>query len=252
MRLSNHQENSRRREGLLVIDKTPGPTSFDIVREVRRLAGGEKVGHTGSLDPFATGVLVLLLGRATRLSQSILDADKVYRARLELGSNTDTMDRTGQVTEKMPIPDLSSDRIASVIKGFEGVWEQVPPAFSAKKINGVRLYELARQDIRVKLSPIPVKLYRIDMLGFESPYVDFEVHCSKGTYVRSLAQEIGAKLGTRAHLVELRRLMCGGFSVDESMTLSHFSESVEENLEKGYGNYVRYLRACNAAGYKNS
>ncbi|MBI1859912.1 MAG: tRNA pseudouridine(55) synthase TruB [Deltaproteobacteria bacterium] len=232
------------REGLLVIDKHPGPTSFDVVREVKRLAGGEKVGHTGSLDPFASGVLVLLLGKATRLSQTLIDADKVYRAKLQLGLATATMDCTGEVSERKGVPEIAEDQVRAVLKGFEGIWEQVPPAYSAKKVNGVRLYELARQDIHVKLSPIPVKLFRVDLISFESPSIEFEVHCSKGTYVRSLAHEIGQRLGTVAHLTELRRLMCGNFSIDQSVTLDGFSEQVSDHLRKGYTNYVKYLRYC--------
>lgn len=244
------QREFARHEGLLVIDKHPGPTSFDVVREVKKLAGGEKVGHTGSLDPFASGVLVLLLGKATRLSQSLLDADKVYRAKLQLGVATHTLDRTGEISNTKPVPVCDLEQVRAVLKGFEGTWEQVPPSYSAKKINGVRLYELARQDIHVKLSPVPVKLFRVDLIAFNTPFIEFEVHCSKGTYVRSLASEIGLRLGTVAHLTELRRLMCGSFSIDQSVTLAGFSEQVSEHLEKGYSNYVKYLRFC-SQGYAN-
>ena len=236
--------SSLKREGLLVIDKSVGPTSFDVVRDVKRLSGGEKVGHTGSLDPFASGVLVLLLGKATRLSQSLLDADKVYRAKLQLGIATNTLDRTGEVSQTKDVPQLSRDIVLEVLKKFEGVWEQVPPAYSAKKINGVRLYELARQDIHVKLNPIPVRLFRVDLISFESPVIEFEVHCSKGTYVRSLAAEIGLRLGTVAHLIELRRLMCGSFSIEQSVTVQGFSEQTQDQLKIGYSNYVKYLRFC--------
>ena len=229
-------------EGLLVIDKSPGPTSFDVVREVRRIAGGEKVGHSGSLDPFASGVLVLMLGRATRLSQVLTETDKVYRARVLLGTATDTMDLTGQVTGTEPVPSLCSQDIERVLRGLEGTWEQVPPVYSAKKVNGVRLYKLARQDIRIKLAPIPVKLHQLKLLAFESPFIDLQVHCSKGTYVRSLAGEIGQRLGTVAHLYELRRLACGPFSIDESVTLADLKNNAPDCLKKGYGNYLRYLR----------
>src|SRR4051812_2619692 len=135
------------RESLLIIDKTPGPSSFDIVREVKRLSAGEKVGHTGSLDPFASGVLVLLLGKATKLSNCLLNADKSYRALVKLGDSTDTMDRTGTTRETKPIPELTREKVDEVLKSFLGEWLQTPPMYSAKKIRGVRLYELARQQI---------------------------------------------------------------------------------------------------------
>lgn len=237
------------KESLLVIDKSPGPTSFDIVREVKRLCAAEKVGHTGSLDPFASGVMVLLLGRATKLSQSLLEADKVYRAKLKLGVQTDSFDCTGRVVQEQEVPIISQEMVESVLKGFVGIWEQVPPAYSAKKINGVRLYALARQDIHVRLAPIPVQLFKLELVSFEAPYIEFIVHCSKGTYVRSLASEIGKRLSTVAHLVELRRLACGTFSVDESVTLPRFAETVLDCLDTGYGNYVKYLRACGNSKY---
>lgn len=233
-----------RNESLLVIDKSPGPTSFDIVREVKRLSGGAKVGHTGSLDPFASGVLVLLLGRATKLSGTLLESDKVYRASLKLGEETDSQDCTGRVIEEKSVPPLTRNNVDAVIEGLEGVWNQVPPVYSAKKVNGIRLYELARQDIYVRLTPIPVKLFRMKLISFQSPIIEFQVHCSKGTYVRSLASEIGRRLGTVAHLVELRRLACGSFSIDDSVTLPSFAQCVSDHLDRGYNHYLKYLRSC--------
>jgi tRNA pseudouridine55 synthase len=238
-------------DGLLVMDKQPGPTSFDVVREVRRLSGGVKVGHTGSLDPFASGVLILLLGRATKLSQELLESDKVYRATVQLGSATDTMDCTGKITEEQPVPALSVEHVASVLASFGGVWHQVPPSYSAKKVHGVRLYELARQDVHVRLEPIAVKLYRIQLLSFENNRVSFETCCSKGTYVRSLAHEFGKRLGTVGHLFELRRLACGSFSIDDSVTLERFSSQVQEWLKTGYGNYLRFLRSRGGLEYRH-
>lgn len=230
-------------ESVLVIDKTPGPSSFDVVRDVKRLSRGLKVGHAGSLDPFASGVLVVLVGRATKLSNALLNADKSYRAVLKLGEATDTMDRTGTVQVTEPVPALTVAQVESVLKSFEGVWNQVPPMYSAKKIQGVRLYELARQNISVPRLPIPVNLYRVELVELNPPYVTFEVECSKGTYIRSLADEIGRRLGTVAHLAELRRLSCGNFRLEESLPVAQLAQEPARYLKEGYRNYVRLLRA---------
>jgi tRNA pseudouridine55 synthase len=234
---------SSTRESLLVIDKTPGPSSFDVVRQVRRLLGGEKTGHTGSLDPFASGVLVLLTGKATKLSDTLLTADKSYHARIKLGEATDTMDRTGEIVGSAAVPELTLSGIAEVLKGFEGEWMQVPPMFSAKKVHGVRLYELARQKIHVRRPPIPVQLYRVQALSYEAPFLEIEVQCSKGTYIRSLAEEVGRRLGTVAHLAELRRLSCGAFTLGDSVTVEKLGENVELGMERGEQNYRRFLQS---------
>lgn len=230
------------REALLVIDKSPGPTSFDVVRQVKRLVGDTKVGHTGSLDPFASGVLILLLGRATKLSNALLNADKSYRAKVKLGESTDSMDCTGKIDKQMPVPELLEAEIESLLKSYEGEWMQTPPMFSAKKVNGVRLYSLARQNINVRRLPIPVQLYRMDFLGWEPPFIHFEVHCSKGTYIRSLADDIGKRLGTVAHLAELRRLTCGEFTLADSGTLETIASDLPLAMNQGFHNYVRLLR----------
>ena len=230
-------------ESLLVIDKVAGPSSFDVVRQVRRLFGGVKVGHAGSLDPFATGVLVLLLGKATKLSNALLNADKSYLATMKLGESTDSMDRTGLVTETKEIPPLTLEQIGQVLKSYEGEWHQMPPMFSAKKIQGVRLYELARQNISVPREKIPVQLYKVEVLSYEHPLVKFEVHCSKGTYIRSLADDIGKRLGTVAHLHELKRLSCGDFSLEDSVTVEELGKDVNGWRPRGYQNYVKLLSA---------
>lgn len=231
-------------EALLIIDKTPGPTSFDVVRDVKRIfaQNGIKVGHAGSLDPFASGVLIVLLGKATKLSNALLNADKSYRATLKLGESTDTMDRTGKVDKQAEVPPLIPADVERLLKSFEGEWLQTPPMYSAKKIHGVRLYELARQNINVRRLPIPVQLYRMDLLSVESPFIHFEVHCSKGTYIRSLADELGRRLGSVGHLHELRRLTCGEFHLGESITLESLRADPEGCLRAGYRNYVRLLR----------
>lgn len=226
---------------VLVIDKVQGPSSFDVVRDVRRIFHGEKTGHAGSLDPFATGALVLLLGKATKLSGALLNADKRYFGIAKLGVATDSLDCTGNVTETRDVPPLSEQTITQVLKSFEGIWEQTPPMYSAKKVQGVRLYQLARKNVEIKREVVPVEIFELNLKRWESPYLHFEVHCSKGTYVRALADEIGKKLGTVAHLSELRRLSCGPFQLSEGVTVETLRENTKHYLEGGYQNYVRLL-----------
>ena len=229
-------------EALLVIDKPVGPTSFDIVRKVKRLVPNVKVGHSGSLDPFASGALVLLLGRATKLSGLLLNADKVYHATMKLGVATDALDCTGKVVEEKSVPVLDRETVEKTLLGFQGIWNQVPPMFSAKKIQGVRLYELARKQIAVPREPVPVDLHELKLLKFEGDVVEFYVHCSKGTYVRSLAAEYAERLGTVGHLTALRRLACGPYKLEEALTLEGFSSDVPTALANGYRQYVRLVR----------
>jgi tRNA pseudouridine55 synthase len=230
-------------EMVLIVDKQDGPTSFDVVRKVKRILGGNaKVGHAGSLDPFATGVLVILTGKATKLSDALLTADKTYRAWAKLGEATDTMDRTGTVEKTAPVPELTKEKIEEVLAGLQGEWWQTPPMYSAKKVQGVRLYELARQNIRIKRDPIAVQLHRLELISFQDSIVEFEVSCSKGTYIRSLAEEIGQRLGTVAHLTELRRLSCGEFALAESATLEQLQENFSQWQEKGIRNYRKLLQ----------
>lgn len=229
-------------EALLVIDKTVGPTSFDVVRKVKRLVPRVKVGHSGSLDPFASGVLVLLLGRATKLSGLLLNADKVYHATMKLGVATDALDCTGKVVDERPVPTLDAEAVDGALQSFRGTWNQVPPMFSAKKIQGVRLYELARKQIAVPREPVPVELHELKLLKFEGDVVEFYVHCSKGTYVRSLAAELAERLGTVGHLTALRRLACGPYKLEEALTLERLSADVPGALANGYRQYVRLVR----------
>lgn len=231
------------RELVLVMDKEVGPTSFDIVRKVRRLfPRGTKVGHGGSLDPFASGVLILLAGRATKLSGALLNADKVYQAKIRLGVATDSMDRTGKEVDRRSVPELTSQMVQAVFSGLEGDWDQIPPMYSAKKQNGVRLYSLARQNVEVERDAVRVRLHRLTLLKLEPTSIEMEVHCSKGTYVRSLAEEIGRRLGTVAHLEELRRLECGIYRLNESCTVEALEAEPERWMRSGFDNYVRLVR----------
>ncbi len=231
------------RELVLVIDKEVGPTSFDCVRKLKPLfPRGTKVGHGGSLDPFASGVLIVLVGRATKLSGALLNADKVYQAKIRLGVATNSMDRTGEVTDRQPVPAITAREVEAVFSGLEGNWEQIPPMFSAKKQNGVRLYSLARQNVEVVREPVTVRLHRLTLVKHEGDVIDMEVHCSKGTYVRSLAAEIGQRLGTVAHLEELRRTECGIYKLAEGCTLGQLEGDLEGWFKKGFDNYVRLVR----------
>jgi len=230
-------------EAVLVIDKVAGPTSFDIVKQVRKFTRIKKVGHAGTLDPFATGALVLLTGRATKLSNALINADKRYQAVIKLGEATDSLDHTGKIVESCPVPALEAEQVKQILRGFIGEWKQMPPMFSAKKVQGVRLYELARKNITVKREPISVQLYDLRLVSLNGSFLSFEVHCSKGTYVRTLADEIARKLGTVGHLIELRRLSCGPFSLDGAVTVEQLLEGSLEWQAVGYRNYVKLLSA---------
>jgi tRNA pseudouridine55 synthase len=210
-------------DGILLVDKPSGKSSFLIVSIVRRRTRQPKVGHSGTLDPFATGLLVLLLGRQwTRLAGTFLNDDKEYEASIFLGAATDTYDRTGVVTARSSIVPSLSD-IERVVSEFQGECLQTPPMFSAKKVDGKRLYDLARKGICVERQPKIVRLVTT-VCSYQYPYLSIHVACSKGTYIRSLAHDIGEKLGCLAHVIELRRTRSGPFSVDEAITLSELDE----------------------------
>ncbi len=230
-------------DALFVVDKPPGPTSFDVVRSLKRVLGKAKIGHTGSLDPFASGVLILLVGRATKLSNILINADKSYFGRARLGTATDSMDGTGAVVETEVVPELTREAVEAALKSFEGTWYQTPPMFSAKKVKGVRLYELARQQISIRREPIPVKIYSTRLVSFEAPFIEFEVHCSKGTYIRSLADELGRRLGTVGHLEGLRRLSCGEFELSQAVTVEDLTQNFGNHQRQGWEHYVNFLKS---------
>lgn len=201
--------------GIFLVDKPVGPTSFDIVRRVKHIFPGYKVGHAGTLDPFASGLLLILVGKATRWSDLLMASKKTYQATLSLGKTTDTLDHTGNITTTAPIPFLTQSQIEGVFQSFLGEWLQEPPMFSAKKKGGVPLYRLARKNIIVERVKSPVHIYELKLIDFKEENVVFEVVCSKGTYVRSLGKEIAEKLGTVGHLTQLRRVQSGPFRVAE-------------------------------------
>lgn len=226
-------------EAVFILDKPAGPTSFDMVRQIKKVYPKEKVGHAGTLDPFATGVLIILLGRATKFSDKLLNSDKTYRATLRLGVETDALDLTGKLVKEADIPSLSASDVEICLKSLEGTWEQTPPMFSAKKVQGVRLYELARKEITIPREKKPVQLYSLKLVEFTPPDITFEVHCSKGTYIRSLGKEIAEKLGTVGHLTALRRLSCGPFLVEKSLTLEQIYADPKGVRALGYENFAQ-------------
>ena len=200
--------------GILVVDKPEGWSSFGVVARVRRAARGAKTGHAGTLDPLATGVLVLALGPATRSIERLMATDKRYRTVVDLSAFTTTDDREGERTEVAASPPERA-AVEAVLARFRGVIQQEPPAFSAMKVGGVRAYRLARDGAPPVLPPRPVRIDRLELLRYEWPLAELEVHCGKGTYIRSLARDLGKALGTGGHCASLRRTAVGPF--DESM-----------------------------------
>ncbi len=203
--------------GLLVIDKAPGMTSHDVVAIARGALKIKKIGHCGTLDPMATGVLMLLINKATKLQDLLMAEDKVYTGSLKLGVLTDSQDADGNVVEERKVPALSESEVRFAFDHYLGNFEQIPPMVSAIKKHGVRLYKLARQGVTVEREPRAVRVtdYHIDQLDL--PRIDFTVHCSKGFYVRTYAHDIGEKLGCGAHLTSLRRTRSGKFDLTNSI-----------------------------------
>lgn len=211
-------------DGIILIDKEEGMTSFDVVKAIRRILTVKKVGHAGTLDPFATGLLIILLGQGTKLSNYLMAGDKVYEATMRLGVETDTQDPTGRVVKRCLVPEFEPEFIRKVAHRFVGEIEQVPPSFSAVNYRGKRAYELARRGIKMDLQKRRVKVHSLAITSLNLPDVTMKVTCSRGTYVRSLAADLGKELGTGAHLKALRRFSSGPFSVKEALSL----EDVEQ------------------------
>jgi tRNA pseudouridine55 synthase len=211
--------------GLLNIDKPQGPTSHDLVAAVRRGTGVKKVGHAGTLDPMATGVLVLCLGPATRLSEYVMGHAKTYVARLRFGAVTTTYDAEGAIVAEDPRP-VSREAVEAVLDAFRGPILQVPPMVSALKQDGRKLYELARAGIEVERAPRPVTIDRLDLTAWEPPFATLRVDCSPGTYIRSLAHDLGQAVGVGAHLVALQRAASGAFRVEEAVAWEAFAEAM--------------------------
>ena len=206
-------------EGVLVLDKPAGPTSHDIVEKVRRFTRRQRVGHTGTLDPMATGVLPLCIGRATRLARFLTSSRKHYAGTLLLGVTTDTYDAEGQIRERRPADAIQPADVRGAAASFMGNLMQAPPAFSARKIQGQPMHRLARAGNDVPHKPAPVTVYRFEILEIDDGVVRFEAETSPGTYIRSLAHDLGEMLGCGAHLTSLRRLASGSFGIDSAHAL---------------------------------
>jgi len=214
--------------GILNVLKPPGMTSFDVVAYLRGILKIKKIGHTGTLDPGAAGVLPVCTGKATKAIEYLSDKDKVYRAELLLGVSTDTQDSYGEVIIEQEVK-ASVEDIEKVIKSFEGDYSQLPPMYSAVKMNGKKLYELARSGIEVERTPRKVKIHFINILSIRGNRVVFDVGCSKGTYIRTLCSDVGDKLGCGGHMGFLVRLKSGSFDIKNALTL----EEIKETAEKG-------------------
>jgi tRNA pseudouridine55 synthase len=225
---------SRRRKGrdvngILVIDKPQGVTSNGILQQVKRLYGAAKAGHTGALDPLATGVLPLCFGEATKFSQTMLDSDKAYITTARLGIRTETGDSEGAVVEEKPVPSLSEDEVEAVLARFRGDIQQVPSMYSALKHQGKPLYEYAREGIEIERPARPVTIYELKLLAVREQELDLAVTCTKGTYIRSLVEDIGEVLGCGAHVSALRRTLASGYTLANA----HDVKDLEAMRERG-------------------
>lgn len=219
--------------GIFNVLKPPGMTSFDVVAYLRGKLKIRKIGHTGTLDPGAVGVLPVCVGKATKAIEYLIDRDKAYRAEMVLGISTDTQDSMGKVlkrSDKIPAP----QKIAEAIKEFVGDYSQIPPMYSAIKVGGKKLYELARNDIEIKRDPRDVKIHFIDILNVDGEKVIFDVGCSKGTYIRTLCADIGERLGCGGHMSFLVRMQSGEFDIKNSLTIEQISRGIEENIISNY------------------
>ncbi|OHE71369.1 MAG: tRNA pseudouridine(55) synthase TruB [Verrucomicrobia bacterium GWC2_42_7] len=206
-------------EGILLIDKPSGCTSHDVVDCIRRKLKMRQIGHAGTLDPIATGLLILLIGKATKVSQYLVTLDKIYEGTLKLGQTTDSHDSEGECIEQKEIPDLSKEKILETMKSFLGNQQQIPPMFSAKKVNGTPLYKLARKGQQIERESHAIHIASFDLTAMDLPQISFSVACSKGTYVRTIAHDFGQKLGCGAHLIQLRRVASGHFHISKALTL---------------------------------
>ena len=210
---------------IININKPAGWTSFDVVKKVRGIIKEKKVGHAGTLDPFAKGVLVLGTGPDTKKLTDITMANKTYRAELTLGKATDTQDRDGRISVEKVVPVLTKETIVAVLASFNGPQEQIPPMYSAKHVNGQRLYKLARKNKTVERVPVKISIDQISLLDYTEPVISFNVTCSKGTYVRVLGADIASKLGTVGHLTALIRTSVGSYHIADATTIEELSNS---------------------------
>jgi tRNA pseudouridine55 synthase len=221
-------------DGIINVNKPKGKTSFQVVSLVQRLSGERRVGHAGTLDPQATGVLPVCLGQGTRVIQFLAQSRKVYLAEIELGLSTDTWDITGTVVQRQSPSSVTREKVEMALRSFLGVIEQLPPMYSALKLGGKRLYELARAGIEVEREPRKVQIFRLELIEWRFPCFTIEVECGKGTYIRSLAHELGQTLGCGACLKDLTRLKYGIFHIDQGVSLPQLEEAFHYGYWKSF------------------
>jgi tRNA pseudouridine55 synthase len=238
-------------DGVLIIDKPEGLTSHDVVAKVRKILGTRRVGHAGTLDPFATGVLVVCVNRATRLARFLTGDDKEYVATMRLGFATDTGDLTG--APKMPVTDarhITSNKVQEAFTHFLGPVKQIPPMYSAKKIGGVKLYEMARRGEEIERAPIVVEIKKLELLNAAGDEFSFRVVCSSGTYIRALAEDLGSILGVGAHLTRLQRTRSGRCSLEEALTLEELADPAQsernDRVSHGVSHGVKMITMAEA------
>lgn len=219
-------------DGIIVINKEKGYTSHDVVAKLKKKLNISKVGHTGTLDPNATGVLPILIGKGTKFSKYLINHDKIYKAQIELGKKTDTADVEGNVIEEKPVDiEFIKQNLVQVLESFIGKQEQIPPMYSAIKKNGKKLYEYARKGEKIEVEPRKIEIYKIELVKYNEKNIEFIVSCSKGTYIRSLCEDIAEKLNTVGYMKNLKRLQVGEFNIDCAIKID------EINIE----NYDKYL-----------
>jgi len=244
--------------GILLLDKPHGDSSNAALQKVKRLYGARKAGHTGSLDPIATGLLPICFGEATKISAYLLDADKSYWVRIKLGVTTTTADSEGEVVETRPVTTPDADQLEAVLEGLRGTIDQIPPMYSALHHQGKRLYELARQGIEVERKPRTITIYRLESVSIDGDELELEVDCSKGTYVRSLVEDIGSALGCGAHVTALRRTAAGPFHANGMVTLDALYDRAEDlghldslllPIESALASWTRIQLSTDAAYY---
>ncbi len=222
----------REMEGVLLVDKPTDHTSHDVVARLRRKLHMKRIGHAGTLDPMATGLLIMLIGKATRISQYLISLDKEYEGTIELGKTTDSQDAQGQVMETRPVPALTEAELRTAMQGFLGDQYQMPPMFSAIKIDGVPLYKSARKGEEVEREPRFIRVSSFELTRFGLPAFDFRLRSSKGTYVRTIAHDLGQRLGCGAHLAALRRTATDRFNVSQALTLDVIEGMTLPEIEK--------------------
>lgn len=233
-------------DGIIVIKKPKGCTSFDVVYKVKKIFN-QKVGHTGTLDPGATGVLPLLIGKGTKLSKYLINHDKTYEVILQLGLKTDTADSEGKIIEEKEVDEekLSLNNVEKTLKSFVGKQKQIPPMYSAIKVNGKKLYEYARKGEKVELQPRQIEIYSIELLNLskDKKEISFKVECSKGTYIRSLCESIAQSFGTVGYMKELNRTKVGKFEIEDAVTVEQLQENINnaEFMDKNFWGFEKFF-----------